>query len=528
MHKKEFSMRLNYLLLLTALIYMLILSCSLLAYRVFITYPKLQNSALDLQNRNLQSTFSTLRSKMDDLSSLNFKWAKSDETYGYLAVGDPEYISRNILRPSFLKYDIDAVIILNSDGSVKYSGKKENEKFISSNHSEALSSDFNINKIINSDDQQGLVTIGNDLAYFSSHQVQDSEFDYDPSGAVVFIKLITADFFAQIRLLTDLKLSIKKPGYLSTLHSKEGILESGGSDILKLRPTHYIPLNNQNSSVVAIMKLASDPDKIPSIFDTTIVIAILGLALLPIVLTLAIWKIFIRPATHVFHQIRCMEENGSISFITNKSNIHELDNFTNKFNALVEKIHSHQLELKKQSLTDSLTGIPNRRQFDKRFDESWRSSVRYQSPICIIMIDIDYFKSFNDHYGHQAGDDALIQVANELNRYVRRSSDLLARYGGEEFIAVVKTSNEEEVREVLETIRKCIEKLKIPHIHSEVASHITVSSGACLIDEPGMWMKDKMLEAIKISDMALYQSKDNGRNTFTINHLIEDKLKKIS
>jgi diguanylate cyclase (GGDEF)-like protein len=526
-HKKDFYMRLNHVVLLIALIYTLIISGSLLAYRAFITYPELKNSSLDLQNRNLQSTFSTLRSKINELSNLNFKWAKWDETYGYLVAGDPEYINRNILRSSFLKYNIDAVIILNNECSVKYSGKKVNEKIVSNKTSDELSNEFNITKIISSDDQQGLVTMSGALAYFSSHQIQDSEFNYQPTGAVIFIKLIKADFFAQIKLLTDLKLSIKRPSYLSILKSKDRLLTFENSDIIELNPIYYVPVSDHNDAVVAVMKLASDPDKIPSVFDTTIVSAILALTLFPIALTLAIWQIFIRPTTHVFQQVRDMEENGSISFITNKSNIDELDKFANKFNALVEKVHLHQLELKNQSLTDGLTGIPNRRQFDKRFDESWRSSVRHQSPICIIMIDIDYFKSYNDHYGHQAGDDALILVANELNKYVRRSSDLLARYGGEEFIAIVKTNSVKEVEEVLTAIKRCITKLNIPHEKSTVAGHITVSSGACLINKPSMWMKDRMLDAIKVSDEALYLSKANGRNTFTINHLMENQLKQI-
>lgn len=520
-------MRLNHLVLITALAYTLIISCSLLAYRVFITYPELQNSALDLQNRNLQSTFSTLQSEMDELSNLNYKWAKWDETYGYIATDDPEYIRRNMLRPSFLKYNIDRVIIIDSNGTIKYSGQKHDNVFISDDHLPELTNEFNKTKIINSENQQGLVSFNGNLAYFSSNQIQDSEFNYQPNGAIIFIKYIKSDFFSKIKLLTDLDLSFKRPSHLTTLDINEGILGFKNSKITELRSSYNIPLSNHNGSVTAIMKLSANPDKIPLVFDPTVVSAIFALALLPILLTLGIWQVFIRPTTHVFQQIRDMEENGSISFIKNKSNVHELDKFTDKFNALVEKIHSHQLELKNQSLTDGLTGIPNRRQFDKRFDESWRFSVRYQSPICIIMIDIDYFKNYNDHYGHQAGDETLILVANELNKYVRRSSDLLARYGGEEFIAIVKTNSEKELADVLTTIRECISKLNIPHKGSNIASHITISSGACLINRPGLWMKDRMLDAIKIADEALYRSKENGRNTFSINHLAEDQIQKI-
>jgi diguanylate cyclase (GGDEF)-like protein len=520
-------MRLNYLVLITALAYTLIISSSLLAYRVFITYPELQNSALDLQNRNLQSTFSTLQSEMDELSNLNYKWAKWDETYGYIATSDPEYIRRNMLRPSFLKYNIDRVIIVNKNGSVKYSGQKLKNAFISDKILSELTKEFNKAKIINSDNQQGLASFNGVLAYFSSNQIQDSEFNYQPNGAIIFIKYIKSDFFSKIKLLTDLDLSFKTPSHLTTLNINEGILGFKNSKITQLYSSYNIPLSNHNGSVTAIMKLSSNPDKIPLVFDPTVVSAIFALALLPILLTLGIWQVFIRPTTHVFQQIRNMEENGSISFIKNKSNVHELDKFTDKFNALVEKIHSHQLELKNQSLTDGLTGIPNRRQFDRRFDESWRFSVRYQSPICIIMIDIDYFKKYNDHYGHQAGDDTLIQVANELNKYVRRSSDLLARYGGEEFIAIVKTNSEKELIDVLTTIKECISKLNIPHIGSNVANHITISSGACLINRPDLWMKDRMLDAIKIADQALYRSKESGRNTFSINHLAEDQIQKI-
>jgi diguanylate cyclase (GGDEF)-like protein len=515
-------MRLSKLAILTALVYTVLIGSSLLSYRVFLVYPELKTATLDLHSRNLQSTNSTLQEKISELSNHNLKWAKWDETYGFLVADDPDYISRNILRPSFLQYNIDAVAIIKSNGSLKYGSKKDKDNFVPVKALKDISNDFNINALISSDNQKGFVTINGDLAYFSSHQIQDSESNYKPRGAIVFIRIIKHDFFSQIKLLTDMNLKIKSPEYITSFTPGSALLTFTDDKITDLHSTYLIPLNSHQGNPIAIMSLSGDPDKIPSMLDTTTIITIIALALLPIILTTVIWSVFLIPITQIFDQIRRMEKTGSISFIEHHSHVLEIDRFTSKFNALVDKIHSYQKDLKNESLTDGLTGIPNRRHFDMKYDEAWRFCVRNNLTICIIMIDIDNFKNYNDHYGHQAGDDALIKVANELNKFVRRSTDLLARYGGEEFIAILKTNNKKELTNVLSNIRTSIKQLDIQHDYSGNDKHITVSCGACLIESPGIWVKDLKQAAIKLADQALYQAKENGRDTFTINHLTQN------
>lgn len=164
------------------------------------------------------------------------------------------------------------------------------------------------------------------------------------------------------------------------------------------------------------------------------------------------------------------------------------------------------------STIDGLTGIPNRRSFDTFIEMSWKNSIREQKPLSLIMADIDYFKAFNDNYGHLKGDDCLIMVAKTLSSCVKRPTDLVARFGGEEFIAVLGTYKEGAIA-VAERMRKSIEDLFIPHEYSPVSSYVTVSLGVVEIVTN---LSDNYLECINNVDSVLYQAKQNGRNTVCV------------
>jgi two-component system chemotaxis family response regulator WspR len=171
-------------------------------------------------------------------------------------------------------------------------------------------------------------------------------------------------------------------------------------------------------------------------------------------------------------------------------------------------------ELKRISITDGLTKIYNRRHFDETINKEFQRARREQSPLSLVLLDVDHFKQFNDHYGHQAGDDCLVDVADALQSSIHRASDTAARYGGEEFAAILPNIAAEGALAVAERIRMSIIDRNIKHEASSVADHVTVSLGVATI----IPTKDSQAESlIRCADQGLYQAKEKGRNQVVVN-----------
>ncbi len=174
-----------------------------------------------------------------------------------------------------------------------------------------------------------------------------------------------------------------------------------------------------------------------------------------------------------------------------------------------QELLEHNEILQQLSILDSLTGVFNRRYLNETFDKETKRAGREQSEISHLIIDIDYFKLFNDTYGHQAGDECLRKVASTLDQHINRPTDFVARYGGEEFSVVLPGTNMEGAKQVAETLRKSIEDLNIEHSTSRVNKFITISVGVS-----GGIPKSPFLykDLISSSDNALYEAKEKGRN----------------
>ncbi|MBL1275429.1 MAG: diguanylate cyclase [Ectothiorhodospiraceae bacterium] len=158
---------------------------------------------------------------------------------------------------------------------------------------------------------------------------------------------------------------------------------------------------------------------------------------------------------------------------------------------------------------DTLTEIPNRREYDRVIDLEWRQSIRANTPLSIILLDIDNFKKYNDTYGHIEGDNCLRKFAQFLQRNIRRPTDLVARYGGEEFVIILPDTDENGALNVAHLIMKQLFELRIPHEHSPSGNLLTVSQGvaSCFPKTSG---PIKLL--VNSADKALYKAKDGGRN----------------
>lgn len=165
--------------------------------------------------------------------------------------------------------------------------------------------------------------------------------------------------------------------------------------------------------------------------------------------------------------------------------------------------------LKNLANLDGLTQVANRRRFDETLGQEWLRSVREKQPLALIICDVDYFKLYNDTYGHLSGDDCLIRIAQGISNAVKRPTDLVARYGGEEFAVILPNTDLDGAIVVANLIREAIKSLEIEHSASQVNPYITLSLGVAAI-APQLDQNSEML--IAAADKALYQAKQQGRD----------------
>ncbi|MBS0367745.1 MAG: diguanylate cyclase [Proteobacteria bacterium] len=177
---------------------------------------------------------------------------------------------------------------------------------------------------------------------------------------------------------------------------------------------------------------------------------------------------------------------------------------------LTRKLDEANQELTRLSSLDGLTAIPNRRQFDDTLQSEWRRASRQGRQLALLFCDVDFFKQFNDGYGHQVGDECLKAVARILKGSLRRPADLVARYGGEEFAVILPDTDIAGALQVAEAMRSSVEGLAITHRYSRANKVVTISIGAASV-VPGRGDINSAT-LVKAADDALYQAKQGGRN----------------
>jgi len=219
-------------------------------------------------------------------------------------------------------------------------------------------------------------------------------------------------------------------------------------------------------------------------------------------------------------------EAGNSQTRVEQVGIDEIAVLSRKFNQMASKVHQNKEQLEDQvavrtrelervnrqlealSATDGLTGVANRRRFDEALANELRRSARSAKPLALLMLDVDYFKKYNDRYGHQAGDECLRVIARVLQGSSRRATDLVARYGGEEFVIIVAESEAGSAIQLGENICDAIFSLKIPHADSPFG-YVTASIGVAAVQPDDNTVPDRV---VRIADQALYHAKYQGRN----------------
>ena len=178
-----------------------------------------------------------------------------------------------------------------------------------------------------------------------------------------------------------------------------------------------------------------------------------------------------------------------------------------------QKLQEANQLLQKLSMVDGLTGIANRRCFDDTLEKAWDQLISYSEPLSLLLVDIDFFKAFNDLYGHQAGDFCLQKIGDIFKDLPLEPDGLAARYGGEEFVVLLPGRNVVQAVEAAHLVQEAVKTAQIPHMGSSVSECVTLSIGiSTMVVTNNMQPATLIMEA----DRALYQAKDNGRNQIKV------------
>jgi diguanylate cyclase (GGDEF)-like protein len=231
-------------------------------------------------------------------------------------------------------------------------------------------------------------------------------------------------------------------------------------------------------------------------------------------------RALILPMLGIGNYLRRVRESGDYTQRLDSKLRTELGELSRDIDALVQHVHVQQQQLQAQttemqalSFQDGLTGLANRRRFDQALTDNWAHAQRGHAPLALIMLDVDYFKNYNDHYGHQQGDEALKQLAAIIRHVVVRQSDVAARYGGEEFAILLPETAERSAEKIAERLRQELAAAAIPHEHSSIGHWLTVSVGVAAIVPDAM---QSSRELVQLADAALYNAKGSGRNRVTL------------
>lgn len=398
----------------------------------------------------------------------------------------------------------------------------------------------NNNHVLDLELQQWLKKLVDSQAYFSDSvetdiiRIGDHSYnliitalnsqDSNQQGWIIFLQRITERTFNLIN-----KLSLLKVKNITFAENDVTSIPYFHQTSMELTQTQQRCLNSKDN-VQSICVEFTHSNKVPTFLNSKLISVNLLMLLVPLALYYFILVLFTKPINIAIDLLKDNHKKGMLEelVITAPIEVTELVELRDIYNETVRIANHNKKELEKISNTDRLTNIANRRAFDLLFEKTWNLACRHQRSIALCIIDIDFFKPYNDNYGHVQGDKVLHAVAQALSNCAKRADEIVARYGGEEFVILAYIEDEEQLELFSESIQNAILKLALPHKYSNVNDQITVSSGITWLKNTGEWLTNYTKEEwLNSSDEALYEAKKNGRQQNVIKIVSEEQQFKV-
>ncbi|MBN1907421.1 MAG: diguanylate cyclase [Deltaproteobacteria bacterium] len=496
--------------------------------RIFI-FPSFINLEKDEAIRNINRVSESINKEIRHLDALCHDWGAWDDSYDFMNTGSQEYINGTLTDGSFITANLNLIYYLDTAGK-RYWGKMydpESESEIKleglsaedvSNTLKALKWDPNGSDSLADLYLRGIMSTAQGPIILAARPILTSENIGPARGTLIMGRFLSTSILDKLKDETkvnfnlheysrDLPLEIKSIMERVT-PSSQHIVKEGPEKIFMYDP--FLSIHGTPAFLIEVVfPREITLQGLKSIKYSLFSFMVAGFIILFSVLIL-IKVMVIKPLLDLSSHIEKIEEGKKYDLRIGLKRKDAIGKLAHTFDHLISKIESQTIELEKLSSIDGLTGINNRRIFDETLVHEWKRIGRQkQIFLSAIMCDVDFFKMYNDHYGHQKGDECLRRIAEAIKSVLKRPSDFLARYGGEEFVVLLPNTSPEGAQLVAEDIRKKVHGLKIRHEKSRIDEYVTLSLGVSTII-PGQ--DATAIDLIKAADQALYECKDKGRN----------------
>ena len=476
---------------------------------------------LEIEQKNAHEKISqikyVLHSEMEHLSLLNIDWAVWDDTYEFMQDRDKHFLqsnfSENILETTHLNrieiFDINGNSIYKKDD-----GKIKLERLF---YQDRLKKEFYIWKSYQRDKgRYGIMKAEDTFTFVSLYPILKGDGKGPERGTVLMVRALNKDMIAKINKSTSsmIKLiGIDDP--LSIASSDETEFSISEVNNEELQVIGYLQGPDSKVSVMIETRLIRE-----FVMESEKLIFYLfmfggGLGFLSFVISFYLLRVeVVKPLNLLIEHIIKIREDDNFIPSNMEKREDEIGVLSTEFNNLILKIDEKNKTLAKVARIDALTGLANRMDLDERFESESKQSCRDKLDMSILMIDIDYFKKYNDTYGHVKGDEVLAQVAKAVQGSSLRPRDYIARYGGEEFIIILPKTHVDGSVIVAQRVLKTVEDLQIEHKTSLLEKKVISVSVGCLTLVPHKSESQDFI--INLADEALYTAKEQGRDRYHV------------
>ncbi len=518
-------MRVNQFIVLLSLVYALAVTTGFLAYRTQIVFPQLLQYTLIDHKNDVQALGRVFKAEEDHLKLLLIDWAKWDDLYEYIENPNQAFRQSNLMPATFIDANLNGAYIMDANRALIF-GIQHPFGTVETYPVTESSADFTKIKALEfpEDDEVfcGYIKLRSVLSLYCLATAQDSNVEESGNGYLMFTRELSEVFLNQIKAITNTQFHIVLPSEVT-----DRVIPIVNPELINQpKISYFLGITNKEGNYDFIVNLLHDENDLPQKIDVQTLILIAGLLFVPVIIFLGIRFFLVKPLSDMSSFILRIKTEDEPPEFKDYQFIFEIRVFRDAVYELMEHLKLEKNHYQNLSLTDALTGIHNRRAFDRDVQEMWLTSARQNNPFVILLADIDYFKKYNDSLGHQQGDEAIKATAQALRKVCKRAGDGVYRYGGEEFAILMTLDQANDLDGMLDAFQEEIKQLHLSHPASSISNVLTISIGACLIKSPGRWMNSVSYEnALKKADEALYAAKMNGRDGHVIISIDDSQLR---